>query len=46
MSAEEIVSTINGMKEEPQITAGEHGEFPPAPGGYRYGDDYTLLPLQ
>ena len=46
MSAEEIASTINGMKEEPRIRAAEHGELPPAPRGYQYGVDYTLIPLQ
>jgi hypothetical protein len=45
MSDEEIVSTINGAADEPRIMAGERGEFPPAPAGYRYDDDYTLVPL-
>jgi hypothetical protein len=45
MSDEEIVSTINGAADEPRIMAGQRGEFPPAPAGYRYDDDYTLVPL-
>ena len=46
MSDEQVASTINGMKEEPRIMAGEHGDLPPAPAGYRYGVDYTLIPLK
>jgi hypothetical protein len=46
MSAGEIVSTINGMKDEARIMAAEHGDLPPAPAGYRYGADYTLIPLK
>jgi hypothetical protein len=45
MSDEEIVSTINGMKEEPRIMAGEYGDLPPAPAGYQYEEDYELIPL-
>ena len=45
MSAEEIVSTINGMKDEPRIRAGEHGELPAAPRGYQYDATYRLVPL-
>jgi len=46
MSDEEIVSTINGAEDEPRIMAGQRGEFPPAPAGYRYAeDDYTLVLL-
>ncbi len=46
MSDEEIVSTINGAEDEPRIMAGQSGEFPPAPAGYRYAeDDYTLVLL-
>lgn len=45
MSDEEIVSTINGAEDEPRIMAGQSGEFPPAPAGYRYDDNYTLIPL-
>ena len=46
MSAGEIVSTINGMTDEARIRAAEHGDLPPAPAGYRYGVDYTLIPLK
>ena len=45
MSAAEIVSTINGLKDEPRIRAAEHGELPPAPAGYRYDHIYKLVPL-
>ena len=45
MSDEEIVSTINNAADEPRIVAGQSGEFPPAPAGYRYDDNYTLVPL-
>jgi hypothetical protein len=46
MSAEQVVSTVNEMKDESRIRAGEHGDLPAAPGGYRYGDDYRLIPLK
>ena len=46
MSAGEIVSTINGMTDEARILAVEHGDLPSAPAGYRYGVDYTLIPLK
>ena len=45
MSDEQIVSTINGAEDEPRIMAGERGELPPAPAGYRYDDNYRLVPL-
>jgi hypothetical protein len=45
MSDEEIVSTINNAADEPRIMAGERGEFPPAPAGYRYDANYMLVPL-
>jgi hypothetical protein len=45
MSAEEIVSTINGMNTEPRIMAAEYGDLPPAPAGYQYDEDYELIPL-
>ena len=44
MSAEEIASTINAMKEEPRIRAAEHGELPAAPRGYQYDATYRLVP--
>ena len=45
MSDEEIVSTINQAEDEPRIRAGQSGELPPAPAGYRYVNNYTLVPL-
>jgi hypothetical protein len=45
MSAEEIVSAINGAEDEPRIMAGQSGELPPAPPGYRYDENYRLVPL-
>ncbi len=44
MSAEEIASTINGMKEEPRIRAAENGALPAAPPGYEYDGTYRLVP--
>jgi hypothetical protein len=46
MSAEEIASTINAMKEEPRIRAAGHGELPAAPRGYQYDATYRLVPLR
>ena len=45
MSVEEIVLAINGAEDEPRIMAGERGELPPAPPGYRYDETYRLVPL-
>ena len=45
MSDKEIVSTINGLKDEPRIMAAQRGELPPAPSGYRYAENYTLVPV-
>src|SRR5215210_4578949 len=45
MSAEEIVSAINGAEDEPRIMAGQSGQLPPAPPGYRYDENYTLVSL-
>ena len=45
MSAEEIVSAINGAEDEPRIMAGQSGELPPAPPGYQYDATYRLVPL-
>jgi hypothetical protein len=45
MSAEEIVSAINGAEDEPRISAGQSGQFPPAPPGYQYDATYKLVPL-
>jgi hypothetical protein len=44
MSAEQVVSTINGMKDEPRIRAAEHGDLPAAPPGYEYDNTYKLVP--
>jgi hypothetical protein len=45
MSDEEIVATINSAADEPRILAGQRGELPPAPAGYQYDYEYTLVPL-
>jgi hypothetical protein len=45
MSAEEIVSAINGAEDEPRIMAGESGQLPPAPPGYQYDATYRLVQL-
>jgi hypothetical protein len=45
MSAEEIVLAINGAEDEPRIMAGQSGQLPPAPPGYRYDATYRLVPL-
>ena len=44
MSADEIASTINALKEEPRIRAAENGELPAAPPGYQYDATYRLVP--
>ncbi len=45
MSAEAIVSAINGAEDEPRIMAGQSGQLPPAPPGYEYDATYRLVPL-
>jgi hypothetical protein len=45
MSNEAIVSTINGIKDEPRIMAAQRGELPAAPPGYQYAENYRLVPL-
>lgn len=45
MSVEEIVSTINELKDEPRIMAAQHGELPTAPPGYQYTEDFRLVQL-
>ena len=45
MSAEEIVSAINGAEDEPRIMLGQSGALPPAPPGYQYDANYKLVPL-
>jgi hypothetical protein len=44
MSAEAIVSAINGAEDEPRIMAGQSGQLPPAPPGYEYDATYRLVP--
>jgi hypothetical protein len=44
MSAEEIVSAINGAEDEPRIMEGERRGLPPAPEGYQYAANYKLVP--
>ena len=45
MSYKEIVSIVNGIEDEPRIIAGQRGELPSAPAGYRYDNNYKLVPL-
>jgi len=45
MSDKEIVSIVNGLKDEPRITAGKRGELPRAPAGYRYDASFKLVPV-
>ena len=45
MSAEQIASFINGIEDGPRISDAEQGYLPPAPPGYRYTEDYKLIPL-
>ena len=45
MSAEEIVSAINGAEDEPRIMLGQSGQLPAAPPGYQYDATYRLVPL-
>ena len=45
ISPEKIVSAINGAEDEPRIMAGQSGELPPAPPGYRYDETYRIVPL-
>ena len=44
MSAEEMVLAINGAEDEPRIMAGQSGELPSAPPGYRFDENYRLVP--
>ena len=46
MSAEEIVSAINGAEDEPRIVLGQSGGLPPAPQGYEYDENYKLVPTK
>ena len=45
MSDEEIVSTVKAIGDEPRLLAGQSGELPPAPPGYRYDGKHSLVPL-
>ena len=45
MSDREIVSTINRIEDEPRIIAGQRGELPRAPAGYRYEASFKLVPV-
>ncbi len=45
MSDAQIVSTINGAVDEARIMAGQRGELPWPPAGYRYDVNYRLVPL-
>jgi hypothetical protein len=45
MSAEEIVSAINGAEDEPRIMMGQSGQLPAAPPGYQYDATYRLVQL-
>ncbi len=45
MSDAQKVSTINGAADEARIMAGQRGELPRAPAGYRYDATYRLVPL-
>ncbi len=44
MSAEQVASFINGIEDRLRIMDAEQGYLPPAPPGYRYTDDYKLVP--
>ena len=45
LSDKEIVSTVNRLEDELRIKAGQRGELPKAPSGYRYDATYKLVPL-
>ena len=45
MSDKEIVSTINAITDEARIMDAQRGWLPSAPAGYRYTDNYRLVPL-
>ena len=44
MSAEQIASFVNGIEDGLRIMDAEQGYLPPAPTGYRYTEDYKLIP--
>jgi hypothetical protein len=45
MSAGQVVSFINAMKDKPRIMSGQNGDLAPAPPGYKYDATYRLVPL-
>jgi hypothetical protein len=45
LSDQEIVSTVNRIEDEPRIIAGQRGELPRAPVGYRYDANFKLVPV-
>jgi hypothetical protein len=45
LSDQEIVSTVNRIEDEPRIIAGQRGELPRAPAGYRYDANFKLVPV-
>ncbi len=45
LSDKEIVSIVNRIEDEPRILAGQRNELPPAPTGYRYDNNYRLIPI-
>ncbi len=45
MSAEQVVSFVNAMKDEPRIMAGQNGRLAPAPPGYEYDANHRLVLL-
>ena len=45
MSDKEIISIVNGLEEGTRIKAGERGELPRAPAGYRYAASFKLVPV-
>jgi hypothetical protein len=45
LSDKEIVSIVNRIEDEPRILAGQRKELPPAPAGYRYDNNYRLIPI-
>jgi hypothetical protein len=46
MSAEQMASFVNGIEDGHRIRDAQQGYLPPAPPGYRYTEDYKLIPLQ
>jgi hypothetical protein len=44
MSAEQVASFINAIEDGHRIRDAEQGYLPPPPPGYRYTNDYKLVP--